>query len=225
MSEKSHDLRAVLTGDIVGYSRAEKAERERILHSLKASLEDAKALLPSRARFRFQMYRGDSFQGVVVGPEFALRAAVLVRAGLRSRANLVRRREAPDCRIAIGVGTIDSLPSKAVSEGDGDAFRRSGPVLDAIKRDRRLVVSSPWPEVDAELTTQLAMFDAVARRWSPQQAEVVIAHLKGLTQAEIARSMGISQPAVMSRLKAAGASAVRGLCERYEGLVLSKISP
>jgi DNA-directed RNA polymerase specialized sigma24 family protein len=94
-----------------------------------------------------------------------------------------------------------------------------------MKGDRRLRVESPWPEIDRELSTELALLDVVASRWSPQQAEAVIAHLRGITQADAAKTMGISQPAVVSRLKTAGASAVEDLCQRYEHLVSSKISP
>lgn len=214
-----------MTGDIVGYSRTEQNQRRRIVAALKASLREANAIMPPRTRLEFQVYRGDSFQGVAADPPLALRAAILVRAGLRSRLRSARRREAADCRIAIGIGAIDSLPRKAVSEGDGEAFRRSGPVLDSMKGDRRLSVHSPWPEIDSELATELALLDIVARRWSPEQAEAVIGHLKGVIQADVAKTMGISQPAVVSRLKVAGGSAVEGLCERFERLVSSRISP
>ena len=215
---------AVLTGDIVGYSRNREPERRRVLRALKSSLESLNRLLPGRTRVKFQIYRGDSFQTVILKPELALRAAILVRAGLRHRIQPSRRRQAPDCRIAIGIGTIDSLPTSAVSEGDGEAFRRSGPVLDAMRGDRRLRIESPWPEIDNEMDTELALLDVVAGRWSPQQAEAVIAQLKGITQAEAAKVMGISQPAVVARLKAAGGSSVEKLCERYEHLVSSRIS-
>lgn len=223
--KRPHSLWAVLTGDIVGYSRTERSQRRRIVDALKASLQQVDAVLPSQAGFRFQMYRGDSFQGVMGEPQSALRAAVLIRAGLRSKVRPVRRRLAPDCRIAIGIGAIDSPPRKAVSEGDGEAFRRSGPALDSMKGDRRLLVNSPWPEVDRELAAECALLDLLVGRWSPQQAEAMIAHLRGVTQADTAKMMGISQPAVVSRLKAAGGSAVEGLCERYEYVVSSHISP
>jgi DNA-directed RNA polymerase specialized sigma24 family protein len=109
-----------------------------------------------------------------------------------------------------------------VSEGDGEAFRRSGPVLDRMKGNRRLRVESPWPEIDSELNTELALVDVVAGRWSPQQAEAVIAQLHGITQADAARTMGISQPAIVSRLKVAGGAAIEELCERFEYLVSSR---
>jgi len=215
-------ISAVLTGDIVGYSRTGEPERQRMLRALKSSLESLNRLLPGRARVKFQIYRGDSFQAAILKPELALRAAILIRAGLRHRIQPSRRRQAPDCRIAIGIGTIDSLPTSAVSEGDGEAFRRSGPVLDRMKGNRRLRVESPWPEIDSELNTELALVDVVAGRWSPQQAEAVIAQLHGITQADAARTMGISQPAIVSRLKVAGGAAIEELCERFEYLVSSR---
>jgi DNA-directed RNA polymerase specialized sigma24 family protein len=94
-----------------------------------------------------------------------------------------------------------------------------------MKGDRRLRVESPWPEIDEELNTELALLDVVAGRWSPQQAEALIAHLRGITQTDAAKTIGISQPAVVGRLKAAGGSAIEDLCERYEHLISSKISP
>jgi hypothetical protein len=218
-------ISAVLTGDVVGYSRSREPERRLTLRALKSSLGTLGHVLPGHPPTRFQLYRGDSFQAVILKPELALRAAILIRAGLRQRIRPSRRRQAPDCRIAVGIGTIDSLPAGAVSEGDGEAFRRSGPALDKMRGGRRLRLESPWPDIDSEINTDLALLDVVAARWSPEQSEVIIAHLQGITQAKAAKMIGISQPAVLGRLKAAGGSAVEALCQRFESLISSKIGP
>jgi hypothetical protein len=216
---EERQLYAVLTGDIVGSSRTIEKQRQSLFDALKGSFEIVSRLWPSAVAASFDIYRGDSFQGVLSKPEGALRMTIALRAALRYLFSNKLRRFALDARIAVGIGTIDYLPSQKASEGDGEAYRRSGPVLDVMKGNQRLRISTPWPRIDEELEASCNLVDALIERWSAEQAEAMIRQLQGLTQDVIAQELRISQPAVVQRLKAAGGWAVEAFCNRYELLI------
>jgi predicted DNA-binding protein (UPF0251 family) len=215
----SSELYAVLTGDIVGSKKIIGSQRDNLLDALKLSFSVVEDIFPNVIHAPFEIHRGDSFQGTLSSPELALRVAVVIRAGLRVHFKAKTGPNGIDARIAMGIGTIDFLPTGRVSEGDGDAFRRSGPLLDMMKKKRRLMVQTPWQDIDEELSVECALVDTLINRWSAEQAVAVVAQIKGLTQEEAAGKIGISQPAVRQRLKAAGWWALEQMLDRYECLI------
>lgn len=217
---------AVVTGDLVGSSAVSHDDRSRLIDTLNdafQSLTDLPRLPSDFVASDFEIYRGDSFQGVLRYPELALRAIVALRATLRSR-NGSSRGGLWDARLAVGIGDI-SYFSEKTAEGDGEAFRRSGPLLDQLKGDRRTAVLTPWQEVNDELGVECALFDTIANRWSSHQSEVILLSQQGLTQQAIADQLGITQGAVNHRLKAGNWSAVEIFVERFESLIRKQIKP
>ena len=219
---KNSGLYAVVTGDIVGSSKLKTSQRSRLLSVLKSSFNTIKDILPDGIRAPFEIHRGDSFQGVLSRPERALQVAIAIRAGLRHGFETKQRRYALDARIAVGVGSIDFLPAGRGYEGDGEAFRRSGPILDKMKGDQRLLIRTPWQAVDAELDIECALLDTLINRWSGEQAQAILGQIRGLTQEMAAEEFGVSQPAVRQRLKSAGGWAIEELCHRHEQLIHEK---
>lgn len=203
---------AVLTGDI---SSSSKADRKVLLPDLKAILKnigDSQKI--SDISSNFELYRGDSFQGIIAQPEEALKYTLIIRTHLR-KANTATEQ---DARIAIGIGTI-SFFSKSIAESDGEAFRNSGPLLDTMKNGIRIKAITPWEAVNEELEVALVLADAIISRWSASQAEVIEESLRGNTQVEIATKLGISQSAVNQRLKAANWESIEKLIKRFQQLV------
>ncbi|MFW6055810.1 MAG: hypothetical protein ACOC9B_00665 [Chloroflexota bacterium] len=224
MKMTEQKLYAVITGDVVHSSRL-RGERWSTLVSLLDDTFGAVGEIVGSVAAPFSIHRGDSFQGVLSDPALALKAALVIRARLRSGLDVKRRSEALDAYIAIGIGTVDYLPEEQGAAGDGDAFRRSGKTLDGMKgRGPRLLVRTPWPEVDAELDVECSLLEGFAADWSRPQAEALLLHLQGRTQAESASMLHISQPAVTKRLLAAGAGAVDDLLGRYERVITSAVS-
>lgn len=229
---------AVLTGDLIGSSRFRIQEREEILSNLKKSLQE---ISPDIIASPFMVFRGDSFQGVLVRPEEALKAALIVRTSLLSRFKGKRTRL--DARIAVGIGTIDYLSKDQVGECDGEAFRNSGSELDKMKKgEQNLIVRTSWPETNEELRTECALLDVLIQRWTKEQAEAILYQIqrpkfnvplsiakedyddlkKGLTQVETAKILNISQSAVFQRLKIAGYWAVQVFLERFKMIIFEK---
>lgn len=213
---------SVITGDIVNSSQLDVGKRRLLLGSLKRlfktinnSLRDEKMAAP------FEIYRGDSFQGVLENPIDAIKVGILLKAGLRTSFE-TSLKKSWDARIAIGIGEIDFFQSKG-SEGDGPAFRRSGPVLDEMKGETRLLIRTPWPPADQEFEVATAFLDVIISKWSSSQAEVILEQMKGLTQQQIADKLNISQAAVNYRLKNAGWNALNKFLKRYEAIIRAEI--
>ena len=227
MSDKENqNLFAVITGDIAGSSRLQGEQRIKLLNNLKRSFGNVEKLLgKSVMAYPFEIFRGDSFQGVLKVPESALKASVIIRATIRSSFKTTLK-NAFDARIAVGIGSISLFPDKSSGEGDGEAYRNSGPELDMMeKKNRLLVVKTPWEEVNRELNVECALLDVIISRWSIEQAEVLLMHFEGLTQQQIAENLNISQPGVRKRIEKANIDEIEMTLTRFEQLIHQKYNP
>src|SRR5699024_347987 len=123
-----------------------------------------------------------------------------------------------DARIAVGTGTVDYLPDE-ITEGDGEAYQNSGPVLADLKGHFRAAIKTPNEEHNKEVRAQCGRLDAVIAKWTPNEAEVVGMLIKGMTPKEISTALNISQPAIHYRMKGAGWFAVEALLERNKQMI------
>lgn len=217
---------AVITGDIVGSSKFKIDQWGKILNSLKDSWNIIDKVLPGAVHATFGVHRGDGFQGVLGAPEKALTAVMLIRARLRSGLSRSKKYKPADTRIAIGIGAIEYLPGKRGAEGRGEAYSLSGPILDEMKGDRRLLirVSDTFGNINEEFNSECALLDALINRWSEEQAQVIPYHLMKLTQGQTAKKLGITQPAVSYRLEGAGVWALDIFIQRFEQQISQLIS-
>lgn len=228
---------AVVTGDVVKSTAVkDRALLNKVVKQALAATE-ASGLGIVRS---FEVFRGDSFQGVVE-PKDALKVALIIRARLRQweggrpisrtlamrsvRARLpILMNDLPDARIAIGIGSVSYRAGKVV-ESDGEAYRNSGRALDDLGRTwGRLSLSTPWDQVNAEFGTSMQLLDALVGKWSSASAQAMFLYLtKGATQSELSNLLGISQPAVHKRLVAADQSAVQAMIGRYDEVVSANL--
>lgn len=199
---------AVLTGDIVASSRVPEDQRAAMLDRLDRAMGSLSPLAQ-------QIFRGDAFQAALAEPARCLDAAL----------QLQLRMEAPDfadgpsreLRLGLGLGEATAPPGEPIGRWSGRAFVQAAGALSGLEGaagGRRLALRSPWPSLDAELAVELALLDALRRRWTPEQRAAVLGALSGQTQAEQAAALGVTQPAVSQRLRAAGWDALQRLRER-----------
>ena len=214
---------AVITGDVTGSSKVSTGKRGHFLGHLKGLFDQIAKGWPAALRAPFQVYRGDSFQGVLSDATASLKVALFLRAGLRSGFTVNGETVINDARIAIGIGSIDFLPTDSSAEGDGEAFRRSGRLLDRMADPFQLVIETGVKEVDNELNVGLGLLDVIIGKWSPAQAEVIGYSMLGLNQREMARRLDVSSAAVNQRLKTAGARSLDNLMRRFEELIRDKV--
>jgi len=241
-------VNAVITGDITESSKLNIEQREILLEALKKSFEDITIYSNESIQHSdIQIFRGDSFQGIIINPKYSLKASIIIRASLKKSLKVkpysvagknrnidlssnqydknlrIIPKYATDARIAIGIGEIDFPPEKEFKGSeDGEAFRRSGPTLDKIKKqksDVRLVVDTPWDEINNEMNVSFGLLDALIEKWTSAQAEALLCLFQGLNQTSIANKLHLSQASINVRLKSAGWYAIENLIKRFEYLI------
>ncbi len=229
--DNSMDKVAVLTGDIVKSRTIKGEEIEKVINSLKETFHKLnKNILFDKASF--QIFRGDSFQAIIPDPELALKAAIIIRAHLRTfessysfaggkKLNKPINYAYTDARIAIGIGKVTYLGNK-VSESQGEAFQKSGYLLDKIKKkNERLGIETPWENINKEFYVESKLADAVISRWTANTAMAVFIHLlEKKNQSELARILKITQPATHKRLVTYGnIGSINAFIERYVEII------
>jgi len=177
---------AVLTGDIINSRKASSPQAwQEILKQALAKLADAD---------QWELFRGDSFQVALDKPELAFRAAVYLKACMRTLKGL-------DVRIAIGIGQAGYQADK-VTESYGDAYVYSGEEFELLKKNRlNLAVRTgdlPFDEV-FNLSFRLAL--TFMDHWTPHSAELMKTFLENehLSQKELGVLLGIGQSSVSER--------------------------
>ena len=202
---------AILTGDLIGSTRAAPAALEAAIELMAATAEEVAAWMPP-ARARFTRYRGDGWQMHVADPALALRALLFLIARLRA-ADL-----GLGTRAAIGIGKVTSLGTDSLADARGPALEASGRALDAMGRTRRRAIEgegvTPWQRIIVDL------LDERSARWTKPQAEAMhlalVRHPEEPTLAEMAARLDISAQAVNYRLTGAGAPAIRRSLRSWE---------
>lgn len=220
MKEKVY---AVLTGDLIE-STAIREDYKAVLYLIAADIQKYMAV-----DFVFDIYRGDSFQGLLNDPSKALLISVLMRAGLRRNTRGTGIDDVWDARIAIGIGKVDQvIKNTAVKLGtlNGDAFVRSGRTLDLMKKEgAALKLKTDHEQLDEEFESSFPLLDIIISRWSTAQAEAVYWYLlDNLTQEEIGKRIGISQRAISKRLETSNVDGLSKILIRFENLIKWKYS-
>jgi len=219
---RKDQLYAVLTGDIVGSTRFMGTERKKLYDCITQASKKLVEAFPQSIPLVPAIFRGDSWQVLVKNPSKSLRIALYFRALLKScNAGIAGKRI--DSRIAIGIGTIDFLPPREVSSGDGEAYRLSGDGLDKMPKAHRMAISFP-PRMKASAECQamlviIILIDSLAGKWTEGQARAVCGALLGYTQKATASKCftpEISQQAVSQHLERAGWDSISPALDFFE---------
>ncbi|HET8855689.1 MAG TPA: hypothetical protein VFM60_07180 [Salinimicrobium sp.] len=219
---------AVITADLVDSSNYNEQLLEEVLDTLQSEFKTMQKEY-NNSDLRFEVYRGDSFQGIIPEVPNALQIALEIKAAI-NRIHFKETQKSKtyskiaDFRMAIGIGSYDFV-RETIAASNGEAFRYSGRMLDAMKNDsRRTLLKSPLEEFNEEFNASLYLLDMLTNRWSTASAEVVYYLLKGLKEQEISREIGISQSAVNQRKKASGWDAIAALLKRYHELAFKNFT-
>jgi hypothetical protein len=216
---------AVLTGDIVDSSKLKVTQRKYLIENLNFFFQKftTKSKNELKLKIKFEIYRGDSFQGYLENPEHALRIALLMRCYLKSEKNFPNKSYKLDTRIAIGIGKV-SYKGNALSESDGEVFRYSGRLLDGMKKmPQKIAIQTSWESINIELNNYLQLLEAIISKWTSLQADAIYYKLLGYSEVAIAEILDIKQPAVNQRAKTASWSTIELVITRYENLIKSKL--
>lgn len=160
----------------------------------------------------WNLFRGDSFQLKIADPKEALKAAILIKATIKSVKTL-------DVRIAIGIGS-QSFQSKKINESNGEAYINSGEQFEKLKKNT-LAIRSPWEDFDDYMNVCLNLALLTMDNWTRSSAEIVslsILH-PGKTQQQLAEVFGISQGRISERQNRAGYEQIMQMEQYYTKLV------
>jgi hypothetical protein len=206
---KSRPTRAVITGDIVNYTKIPPEDQEKLIKGL--------SLLAAPNRIEF--YRGDSFQLYLEHPGEALRLVLQLRTFAQSMYQVTMMPET-DIRASLGIGSVNE-PVKTINTSSGDAFTISGRNFDNMdKSDQRLIIQAEILSANAALRLIAYFSDYLMEKLTSRQAAVVFERLNNQTQIEAARKLNKSQATVNQHLQAAGWTAIEKLLDEYVQITL-----
>lgn len=195
---------AVITGDIVGSRQLEPSLFEDVMAALAATASGLAKTRPD-ARIVYERYRGDGWQLALSEPQLALRAALLMRAAVRSRAAKA------ETRLAVGLGTARLADDLAAA--GGTAFERSGQALEALDGQRLWGYGGRSDVVgrDAWLAAVIILLDERSQAWSSRQAEIAAGLLvpEADSIATLAEALGLTRQTVQEHFTRAGGYALR----------------
>ncbi len=110
---------AVLTGDLVKSSRLTAEQSRKAMDLICKFAQEFKVLHPDGTVGKVDTFRHDSWQWLLADSFLALRAALFIRAGLRS---LSDDKAKFDTRIAIGTGSTETISMQRISDSRGMAL-------------------------------------------------------------------------------------------------------
>lgn len=209
---KAERVHAVLTGDLVNSTGMTPERLESVRQGLLDAVGEVRAWEKRLVRSKPEFFRGDAWQVLLTDPGRALRAAVFLRAALRSR-------HEADTRVAIGIAGVDRISTGRVSLSSGEAFRRSGSALDEMSPLTHMHIDAGSGDPLSPLLPAIGgLCDALVGQWTTRQAELVhlAADPSDPTHEDIAGSLGIARQSVSRNLGGAGWTALRAAIGRFE---------
>jgi hypothetical protein len=189
-------LYAVITGDIINFTKLEPVKRQKLIKDSEQLLKD---WITKSADA--EIYRGDSYQILFEDISLALTRSIQLFCWFKLRSD-VKNKVFIGTRISIGIGQV-AYRGKNVLSSDGEAFHLSGRNFDQMKTNELLVISTADVEKNKTITMLLLFINKIIKEWTLAQAEVILLLGEGKTQQEIADELSLSQPSVNSRIKLA----------------------
>lgn len=196
---------AVITADIVNSTRLKKTEEKKLVTDLSSILKS----------YKFEFYRGDSFQAYIPDPAQALTIVLRARAAAK---RLPPGSSSPlaDIRASIGIGNITE-PVKEINIAKGEAFLLSGRVFDEMgKSGKRLKIQSSNDAVNLGLKVVADYADSLFAQLTSKQAAVIFELLNGHKQVETATRLKKSQPTINRHVQSARWNDINNLIEDYQ---------
>ena len=213
-------MRAVITADIIDYTKLNSKEANEVLNAIH-TLNNTEGISRTNLNSKFSIKRGDNIQGEINNVADALRVALILKATVNKILfnKDSNRKPNVDVRIAIGIGEIETIRS-TVGESTGEAYILSGRTLDKMKDDKRIFsIKASNEELNKELDVCFKLLEVIMNSWKITSFEVLYSKLMGIDEAELCKQLKVSQPAITGRKKSMGWSAIESLLNRFEILM------
>lgn len=174
---------AVITGDLIKSSRLSSTESKNAMVRLKKFGEEFGALYPDSIVGRMDTFRHDSWQLLLEQPSLAVRVAIFLRASLKMGADAFTKF---DSRISIGIGPVELISKRKISDSRGMAFTLSGKGLDELETQNFVFIADEKHRTHLSTIMEgvIPLLDCVVGDWTPTESRAVYGALKGWTQEE-----------------------------------------
>ncbi len=215
MTKKAHY--AVIAGELAPGTRVSDEKFSKIPDLIRASFQAVNRMVPKESKLKYEIIRMDEFLALSESPLHSMRSVIMLFSAFRflSYKELAERLELKVCE---GIGPVE-FAQDHLRESDGTAFRNAATGIEKMKRNQRLCIVTPEKSLNAELDVTCSFMDIMIHDWSDEQAEAMFLNLTGKNQMEISQMLGISQPAVNRRLKAAHFDTIHKFINRFEHLL------
>lgn len=168
--------------------------------------------------FKFEFYRGDSFQVYMKEPEKALGIALSCRMLAISSAP-EKAKKLADIRIGIGIAQVNT-PVHKPGLAKGEAFLISGRVLDDLgKSGERLGIASTLEIANTGFSVIADYINMICKKMTVKQAAVIFELLQAHSQQEIAFRLKKSKSTINQHVTAGRWAELEKLIEQYELLI------
>ncbi|MEN8202130.1 MAG: hypothetical protein ABFS28_05990 [Bacteroidota bacterium] len=215
MTKKAHF--AVAMGELASGSRVSDEKFSKIPDLIRASFQAVNRLVPEQGQLKYEIIRMDEFLALSESPLYSMRSVIMLFSAFRFL-SYKELSERLDLKICEGIGPVE-FAQEHLRESDGTAFRSSSNGKENMKRNQRLAILTPEKALNAEFALSCSFMDILIHAWSDEQAEAMFLKLTGKNQMEISQLLGISQPAVNRRLKAAHSDTIIKFINRFEYLL------
>lgn len=198
-------MQAVLTGDIVNSTKLPPAKEKALVKLLEQVLKS----------YKYEFYRGDSFQVLVKEAGDSLRIALLCRT---AAIGITENNEA-DIKVSIGLGEVNDR-IKTLGSAKGEAFIISGRAFDELeKTGSRLVISTANTMANLSLQVVADYVNSIYSRMTSKQAKVIFELLKGGLQQNVVKKLKKSKSTISQHANSGRWTEIEKILNQYELLV------
>jgi len=215
---------AVITGDIVGYTKLSHEQQNQVFEGLQAGVADLNEwpVLTGKVSL-LDRSRGDGWQLALAQPAFSLRALLYLRACIRAKQVRGTRFET---RAFLQIGPASHYDPADLTRSDGLAFTGSGRGVDEMRGT--ILFRGALGEDKLAYTPLVSALvvgtDALSHKWTARQAIVMQQILRPdpPDQTTIATTLKIKPPTVNAHLLSANGLAIINMLEGFEQFLSEK---
>jgi len=219
-------LRATISADIISSTSLSVEELTLLQSEIRCFLDELAE--KSQGKNWGRLFKGDSVEIFLLDPHEALRVALLLKTLVKKtfawgKENNARRElfRKYGIRLAIGIGEMRTADQKQ-DILDGEAIYYSGRLLETqlnpSKGKRTMLFGCNNVALSEHVDVFLGLLDAMLKKTTSNQCEVIYYKLLGKQEEEIAKLLNVKQPAVNKQCNAVSWNAIESAVNYFEKL-------
>lgn len=129
-------------------------------------------------------------------------------------------------RFGIGIGTLSTQLQDIAIGMDGEVWQRAKQAIEEVHKSKQFIKFCGFEELDQQMLGALGdLLLWTMWKWSEDQKIAIHLLRKGMSQVEIAHTLGVSEAAISKRLTAAGWRYYETGAEAMKALLLKAVKP